>query len=165
MPNENAETPDENNNNNNTNEENNIDKQNESIENPNNNEKQSENVENSDNNEKTNENVEQPTNNEKAIDDYKNDTMKIEDGNLICVPEATIQNLKELFNDKQVTVINKENAEVKEGNLATGYVINIEDKSYNVVKLGDVNGDGLVKATDYMTIKNYIMNISKITLN
>ena len=51
-----------------------------------------------------------------------------------------------------------EGKEVTEGNIATGYVITIEKETYTVVKLGDVNGDGKVKATDYMTIKNYIMD-------
>ena len=33
---------------------------------------------------------------------------------------------------------------------------------YGISLPGDVNGDGLVKATDYMTIKNHIMDVKKI---
>ena len=35
--------------------------------------------------------------------------------------------------------------------------------TYTVVKKGDVNGDGVVKATDYMRIKNYIMGASSLS--
>lgn len=44
----------------------------------------------------------------------------------------------------------------------TGAKISLEGKTYNLVMLGDVNGDGKVKATDYVLIKNYIMNGSKM---
>lgn len=44
-------------------------------------------------------------------------------------------------------------------NVGTGYTID----EYTIVVLGDVNGDGKVKATDYMRIKNYIMGESKLT--
>lgn len=142
--------PNENNNNNTT------EKPNENATNTDNNEKTNENQENS------NENTEQPVNNEKAIEDYKNDKMKIENNNLICIPEATIQDLKELFNDKNVKITNKDNTEVKEGNLTTGYVINIEDKAYNVVKLGDVNGDGNVDSIDLLLIKRHLLGTYKI---
>ena len=49
--------------------------------------------------------------------------------------------------------------------LATGCTIN---DTYSVAVLGDVNGDGEIKATDYMTIKNYIMgtkNLSDVQKN
>ena len=88
--------------------------------------------------------------------------MKIEDGNLICIPEATIQDLKELFDDKEVKVTKQDGEEITEGYLATGYVINIEDKTYNVVKLGDVNGDGRTDAIDLLLIKRYLLNTYEI---
>ena len=40
----------------------------------------------------------------------------------------------------------------------TGAQINFEGKTYNLVVLGDVNGDGKIKASDYVLIKNYIMS-------
>ncbi len=43
-------------------------------------------------------------------------------------------------------------------NFATGSSIKLEEKDYILVMLGDVNGDGKVKATDYILIKNYIMD-------
>ena len=33
----------------------------------------------------------------------------------------------------------------------------IDNQTYTVVKMGDINGDGLVKTIDYMKIKNHIM--------
>ena len=43
-------------------------------------------------------------------------------------------------------------------NFVTGSKISLEETEYTLVILGDVNGDGKVKATDYILIKNYIMD-------
>ena len=52
------------------------------------------------------------------------------------------------------------------GVLATGDKVEItvgnETKEYEVVVYGDVNGDGVIKATDYVRIKNYIMGNSSL---
>ena len=47
--------------------------------------------------------------------------------------------------------------------VATGTNVEKDGKEYVAITLGDVNGDGKVKATDYMKIKNYIMG--SITLS
>ena len=48
--------------------------------------------------------------------------------------------------------------------IATGSSTSQDGKKYTAVMLGDVNGDGKVKATDYMKIKNYIMGKTEITV-
>lgn len=52
-----------------------------------------------------------------------------------------------------------------DANAATGYTFtNTEyNTSYTMVVLGDVNGDGYVKSTDYMKIKAYIMEETTLT--
>ncbi len=64
----------------------------------------------------------------------------------------------------KITDSNKK-AVSNDSNAATGYIFtNTEyNTSYTIVVLGDVNGDGQIKATDYARIKNYIME--KGTLN
>ena len=47
----------------------------------------------------------------------------------------------------------------------TGAKITFEGKTYTLIMLGDVNGDGKVKSTDYILIKNYIMDSKKSTLS
>ena len=47
--------------------------------------------------------------------------------------------------------------------MGTGYTVTYGGITYIISKLGDVNGDGVVKATDYMRIKNYIMGDSSLT--
>ena len=51
--------------------------------------------------------------------------------------------------------------------LGTGDIVNIsngtETKSFRIVIYGDVNGDGLVSAVDYVKIKNYIMSSSELS--
>lgn len=57
-----------------------------------------------------------------------------------------------------VTVKNSSGESVN-GKLATGYKVN---DTYTISVLGDVNGDGEVTPSDYMRVKNHIMNKSKI---
>lgn len=47
------------------------------------------------------------------------------------------------------------------GEIKTGAKIKIGDKEYIAVVLGDTNGDGKIKATDYMQLKNFITGKSK----
>ena len=62
---------------------------------------------------------------------------------------------------------NKLNQDKQSGVVATGdkviITIGSETKEYEIVIYGDVNGDGKIKATDYVLIKNKIMG--SITLS
>ena len=80
-------------------------------------------------------------------EEITNGKFKIEETNIVVVPGVTITEISE-------------NAT---GELKTGSKIKIDDKEYIVVAKGDVNGDGEVKATDYMRIKNYIMGTAELT--
>lgn len=57
--------------------------------------------------------------------------------------------------------IKNSSGQVKTNNISTGDIITIvsgnETKNYNAVIYGDVNGDGSIKASDYVFIKNKIM--------
>ena len=70
----------------------------------------------------------------------------------------------------KVTSINSNNKTIEKKDssiLGTGDIITIsngtETKSFRVVIYGDVNGDGLVSAVDYVKIKNYIMSASELS--
>lgn len=76
-------------------------------------------------------------------------TMKIK-----TVPSVTVKELVEFLNvnsysilDADEKVVNKE-----EEKIATGYKIKIQDKTYTIVKVGDVNGDGKAIAVDALAI-------------
>ena len=72
---------------------------------------------------------------------------------------TTVKNLEEYLGKKYV-VKNTKKKEVKDGNakVTTGYTV---DK-YTIAVLGDINKDGKIRATDYMEIKNYILQKSKL---
>ena len=83
-------------------------------------------------------------------------------GNIVCVPNLTVENLKSLFSSN--IVVKKGNTTIaNNAKVGTGYTITADGKSYTAIVKGDTNGDGEVKATDYMKIKNYIMGVSKLT--
>lgn len=64
----------------------------------------------------------------------------------------------------KVTDLNKK-AVSNDSNAATGYTFtNTEyNTSYTMIVLGDVNGDGEIKPSDYVQIKNYIMEKATLT--
>ncbi len=83
------------------------------------------------------------TNNE-VIED---DTTQSERKYLVIAPDKQAKDLG--------GVVTKNGAETEEA--GTGYIINIDGKEYTIVKRGDANGDGYVKANDYLIIKDYII--------
>lgn len=66
-----------------------------------------------------------------------------------------------------VDYVNKNNEEKKSGVIASGDKLTIktdrEEKTYTMVIYGDVNGDGKIAASDYVAIKNHIMDIKKLS--
>ena len=91
------------------------------------------------------------------LKDGTNNNFKISENDLICEPFTTAENVKE----KHANAIIKDtnNKEISTGNIGTGYKVIIADKTYTIVKLGDINGDGKVSTIDYMKVKNHIMEI------
>ena len=66
-----------------------------------------------------------------------------------------------------VTLLDKNGSIKNSGVVATGDKVKIklprETKVYEIVIYGDVNGDGKIKASDYVNIKNHIMDISYLS--
>lgn len=73
-------------------------------------------------------------------------------------PETTVSSVKSkypnaTFQDPQGTDITNTSDFI-----GTGGKVIIDGTMYVAIKLGDVTGDGKLKASDYVLIKNYIMN-------
>lgn len=92
----------------------------------------------------------------------KNEIIKIDtDTNFITtIPDAKVQDLANLLGTDAVVKNSKGEVLSSDAKLSTGCVIN---DTYTVSVLGDVNGDGEVKSTDYMAIKNAIMGIKELS--
>ncbi len=86
-----------------------------------------------------------------------NDNCKIEEGNLVCEPATTVETIQDKYTDTTVVVKKADGTVVESGDLGTGYSIIVGDKTYTVVKMGDVDSDGMVSSSDYISIKIYIM--------
>lgn len=84
---------------------------------------------------------------------------------------SSVANIKKLLSSYQnVTLSSFQNSSGKEistGTIATNMkftlTFNQKQYSYVIVIKGDVNGDGLIYATDYVKIKNHIMGKQKLT--
>ena len=87
--------------------------------------------------------------------------VKIDGNNIIAVPSAKVSDLKAI----------NSNVSVKCGDMVlhdndiigTGNVITMGDKTYTAVKLGDVNGDGLVNSGDSLIIKQHVADVRYVT--
>ncbi len=103
-------------------------------------------IENSENNtnEVENNETQEGTSNEIIEDDTKNEN---ERKYLVIAPDKQAKDLE--------GTVTKDGVETEEA--GTGYKIIIDGKEYTIVKRGDANGDGYVKANDYLIIKDYIM--------
>lgn len=73
---------------------------------------------------------------------------QIKDSNIIVAPDATIKTITGGKNKSSV--------------FGTGAKINLEGKTYNLVMLGDVNGDGKISPADYVKVKNKITGASSM---
>ena len=92
----------------------------------------------------------------------KNDKVKIntKTNEVATVPNATVKNFADLLGQNVTAKNAKGEVLSADAKLSTGCVIN---DIYTVAVLGDVNGDGEVKSTDYMAIKNVIMGTKELT--
>lgn len=82
---------------------------------------------------------------------------KVDGENLVMTPATTVKNIKEKYAGAVVKKADGTDISGTEDSIGTGMTITIDGKTYVAVKLGDANGDGKVKASDYVIIKNYIM--------
>ena len=81
--------------------------------------------------------------------------------NLMCEPDITVQNV--ISKASGVVVKNASGTKVTTGNIGTGYTVTYKGKTYTVVKLGDVNGDGKITSADLLTMQRHLIGSSKIT--
>ena len=82
---------------------------------------------------------------------------KIEETTLKMTPAVAVTNIKEIYPNAIITKSDGTDISATEEQIGTGYKITIDGIEYIAIKYGDINGDGKVKASDYVLIKNYIM--------
>lgn len=83
----------------------------------------------------------------------ENNDFRVDDENQILEvePKATIQNIQAKEEYKNATATNEK--------LATGSTVTIGDKTYTVIKLGDINGDGYIDSGDTFVMKQVIKEV------
>ena len=84
-----------------------------------------------------------------------------EDGNIHLTPNITVEDIKKVYPTAIVKASN--GTELTTGNVGTNAKVEMDGKSINVVKKGDVNGDGKVSLLDAGKVFNHCMN--KETIN
>lgn len=90
------------------------------------------------------------------------DKVKIKDQAVVITPNTKVSDIKKVLGNN--IVIKDLNGKELSSSAVAGTGCRIDDK-YTVAMLGDINGDGEVKSTDYMLIKNYIMGKTKFKVS
>ncbi len=66
-----------------------------------------------------------------------------------------------LMDGDQVSITDQ-NGNVVDGKIAAGYLLNINDNTYNLNIYGDASGDGEINALDLLVIQKHILNMARI---
>lgn len=79
-------------------------------------------------------------------------------------PSITIEELEKRLETKDYSIINSEGKTLEKGKeiLATGYNLKLEGKTYTIIKVGDVTGDGKAIAVDGLAILKH--KLGKVVL-
>ena len=85
-------------------------------------------------------------------------------GTDISVLKTKILNAKK---NAEVTLLSSNGSVKNNGIIATGDKVKVkvpkEEKTYEIIIYGDVNGDGKISASDYVKIKNHIMDVAHLS--
>ena len=87
----------------------------------------------------------------------------VEDEKLVdLAPGGKVSNIKNTYKDAKIKDSKGKEVTSTSATLATGYTVTINGKEYDIVVLGDTSGDGKITSSDYMKIKNHIMETSTL---
>lgn len=93
--------------------------------------------------------------------EIKGNGFKTSENNIVCQPKITVSNIKAVAKD---AIIKKGDTVIEDtANVGTGYKLTLEDKTYTIVVLGDVNGDNEINSADLLTIVKHLKGTLKIT--
>ena len=88
-----------------------------------------------------------------------NSNIKVDDENNIVTltPQANITDIQKTLGIKEITLLDKNDKKTE--NIATGGKIKTTNKTYTIIKLGDVDGDGKIKAKDALSVLKHSMGV------
>ena len=95
----------------------------------------------------------------------KSEIVKDEENKIIkATPTTTIEEIKnQLGNDIQITRADGSN--VDSSISKTGDIIIINGEQYSFIKIGDVQGDGMINSADLLKVQKHLLNIQKLEEN
>ncbi len=80
---------------------------------------------------------------------------------VLVEPDVTAETLKEKYSNAKIT--KPDGTEVSSGVIGTGYKIEVNSKSYTVIKMGDSSGDGKINSADLLKIQKHLLKVNDIT--
>lgn len=81
----------------------------------------------------------------------------VEDEKLVdLAPGGKVSNIKNTYKDAKIKDSSGKEVTSTSATLATGYTVTINGKEYDIVVLGEVNGDGNISSSDLLVIINHL---------
>ncbi len=98
-----------------------------------------------------------------GVETQKLTNVKKEDdkSQIVVEPDVTAENLKEKYTNASIT--KSDGTAVTSGAIGTGYKVQIENKTYTVIKMGDSSGDGKINSADLLKIQKHLLKVKDIT--
>lgn len=90
--------------------------------------------------------------------------MKLDEKNkkLTLEPDVKIEHIKEKYKNAVIKDDKGNKIETAGTSIGTGYTITVGEKVYTVVKMGDINGDGVINTGDTFLVKQVIKEVKKL---
>lgn len=85
---------------------------------------------------------------------------KIDGENIVMTPATTVKSIKDKYAGAVVKKADGTDISGTEDSIGTGMTVTIDEKTYTVVKYGDVNGDGTINSADLLKIQKYLLGVA-----
>lgn len=85
----------------------------------------------------------------------------LQDGNLMAESKVSVADIQTI-NPNAIITNGDTTLTDPTALVGTGTTITINEKTYTIIKYGDVNGDGKLSPSDYVKVKNHIMKVSTL---
>lgn len=98
----------------------------------------------------------------KKTEPKENKNIKLDESNktITIMPTVDKEQLTSYLGSKDFSILDKDGKETEK--ISTGGKIKIKNVTYSIIKMGDVNGDGKVKANDALAVLKHSMGTSNL---
>jgi len=104
---------------------------------------------------------EEQENDKPAEENNSNNKFKIDGQSVVTEPNTSVEDIKNKYTNASIKDANGKELGLNDL-IGTGCIVNVDGKSYTIVKMGDVNGDATVDIIDLALCKRHLLGTKKL---